>query len=75
MRMLPLAFSIGETVSFQPDGHAVLYGVIAKYNRKSVTVITEGGQHWTVSPNFLRKIKPVRESAPERAQVINLPKK
>jgi len=70
-----LEFSLGERVSFQPDGHPVLFGVITKYNRKSVTVITESGQHWTVAPTFLRKIKPVREAAPEGARVIDLPKK
>jgi hypothetical protein len=70
-----LAFSLGERVSFQPDGHPVLFGVITKYNRKSVTVITESGQHWTVAPSFLRRIKPVREASAEGAQVISLPKK
>jgi hypothetical protein len=70
-----LEFSLGERVSFQPDGHPVLFGIITKYNRKSVTVITEGGQHWTVAPTFLRKINPVREAQAEGAQVINLQKK
>jgi len=57
-----LEFSLGERVSFQPDGHPVLFGTVTKYNRKSVTVITEGGQHWTVAPAFLRKLKPVHET-------------
>lgn len=70
-----LEFSLGERVSFQPDGQPVLFGVITKYNRKSVTVITEDGQHWTVAPAFLRKIKPVREAESESAKVISLPKK
>ncbi len=70
-----LDFSLGERVSFQPDGHPVLFGVITKYNRKSVTVITESGQHWTVAPTFLRKIKPVQEAAAKGAQVVNLPRK
>ena len=70
-----LEFSLGERVSFQPDGHQILFGVITKYNRKSFTVITEGGQHWTVAPTFLRKIKPVRDATPESARVIHLPKK
>ena len=69
------AFSLGAKVSFQPDGQPVLFGVIAKYNRKSVTVVTKGGRHWTVAPNFLHKIEPAREAASECAQVINLPKK
>ncbi len=70
-----LAFRIGETVSFQPDGHPVLFGVITKYNRKSVTVITEGGQHWTVAPTFLRKLKTVHDADSGTAQVIKLPRK
>lgn len=70
-----LEFSLGERVTFQPDGHPVLFGVITKYNRKSVTVITETGQHWTVAPSLLRKIKPVREAASDGGQVIHLPKK
>ena len=70
-----LAFSLGEKVSFQPDGHPVLFGVITKYNRKSVTVITESGQHWTVAPSFLRKLKPVPQAAHDSAQVINMPRR
>ena len=70
-----LEFSLGEKVSFQPDGHPVLFGVITKYNRKSVTVITESGQHWTVAPSFLRKLKPVPQAAPDSAQVINMPRR
>jgi len=34
-----LDFSIGQKVSFQPDGQPLMHGIIAKYNRKSVTVI------------------------------------
>jgi hypothetical protein len=70
-----LAFSLGERVSFQPEGHPVLFGVITKYNRKSVTAINETGQHWTVAPALLTKRTPERQTAPEGAQVIRLPKK
>ena len=70
-----LAFSLGERVSFQPEGHPVLFGIITKYNRKSVTVITETGQHWTVAPTFLRKLKPVQEAESEGGNVISFPTK
>lgn len=70
-----LEFSLGEKVSFQPDRHPVLFGMITKYNRKSVTVITENGQHWTVAPDFLRKLKPVPQAAPDGAQVIHMPRR
>jgi hypothetical protein len=70
-----LDFSIGERVSFQPEGHPLLTGVITKYNRKSVTVITENGQHWNVSPLFLRKAESAASSPPGSAQIIVMPKK
>jgi hypothetical protein len=52
-------FSVGERVSFQPDGHPLLFATIIKYNRKTVTLITGGGQQWNVAPTFLRKLTPM----------------
>ena len=70
-----LDFSIGETVSFQPDGHPVLTGIISKYNRKTVTVITTDGQQWNVSPTLLHKSELSVAAAPGSAQVITMPRK
>jgi hypothetical protein len=70
-----LDFSIGERVWFRPDGHPVLTGIISKYNRKTVTVITENGQQWNVAPVFLRKAESSASSAATTAQIINMPKK
>jgi len=70
-----LDFSIGERVSFQPDGHPVLAGIIAKYNRKTVTVITDNGQQWNVAPAFLRKVESTAPGTASTARVINLPGK
>ncbi len=75
-----LDFSIGEQVSFHPPGHPVLTGVIAKYNQKTVTVITSNGQQWKVSPSHLQKVGPVSTPPQERqdgkkpAKVILMPK-
>jgi hypothetical protein len=44
-----IQFSIGERVTFQPEGQPPVVGM------KTVTVITDDGQHWNVSPRFLRK--------------------
>ena len=52
-----LDFSIGERLSFQPPGHPELTGIISRYNRKTVTIITENGQQWNVAPSFLRNSK------------------
>ena len=70
-----LEFSIGERVSFQPEGHPLLTGIIAKYNRKSVTIVTEHGQQWNVAPVFLRKAESTARSKDASAQVINISKK
>lgn len=70
-----LDFSIGERVSFQPDGRPLLCGIIAKYNRKSVTVITDDGQHWNVAPIFLRKVDTQPASGNASARIIDLPRK
>jgi len=50
-----LAFRIGDRVAFQPDDQPQLIGTLTRYNRKSVTVITDSGQRWNVSPSVLRK--------------------
>jgi hypothetical protein len=70
-----LEFRIGERVSFQPDGHPMLTGIIAKYNRKSVSVVTESGQQWNVAPVFLRRVEPPATSTASSAQIGNAPKK
>jgi len=70
-----LDFGIGEKVTFQPAGHPVLSGIVARYNRKTVTVITSDGQQWNVSPVFLRKFEPPASAEKASAQIIDMPRK
>ena len=56
-----LDFKIGDRVSFQPEGRGTIVGILTRYNRKTVTVITEAGERWNVAPAFLRNI--VEDSA------------
>ncbi len=51
-----LEFHVGERVAFQPPGHRMLQGVLTRYNRKTVTVITDDHGQWNVAPSFLRKV-------------------
>ena len=51
-----LDFRIGEKVKFHPSGHPELSGTLTRYNKKTVTVITEAGQHWNVAPGLLSKL-------------------
>jgi hypothetical protein len=70
-----LDFRIGERVAFQPVGHPLLTGVIAKYNRKTVTVITESGQQWRVSPALLRKAASADKPDAPEGHVITFPRR
>ena len=70
-----LDFSIGERVSFQPGGHPVLTGIISKYNKKTVTVVTSDGQQWNVAPTFLSRVRAPSGAEPTHGQVINLHRK
>ena len=54
-----LEFSVGDRVSFQPEGREPLLGVLTRHNKKTVTVIIEQGQRWNVSPGALRKVKDI----------------
>ena len=50
-----LEFRIGDRVSFQPGGHPLVTGMLTRYNKKTVTVITDSGQRWNVTPRLLRR--------------------
>ncbi|HEV2992318.1 MAG TPA: hypothetical protein VG759_28050 [Candidatus Angelobacter sp.] len=52
-----LDFRIGERVRFQPSGRPEVFGTITRYNKKTVTVITDCGHHWNVAPGLLYKVK------------------
>ena len=52
-----LDFRIGERVKFSPSGRPEVFGVLTQYNKKTVTVITDSGEHWTVAPGLLTKVE------------------
>ena len=45
---------IGQRVHFTNSAGEVIRGTVARHNRKSVTVVTEDGHQWRVSPRFLK---------------------
>jgi len=67
-----LDFKIGERVTFHPDGHPGLFGILTRYNRKTVTVITDAGQHWNVAPRLLRKVGAHDRTDTDTAKVVPL---
>ena len=70
-----MRFSPGDQVCFETPGRGKQFGTLVKYNKKTVTVITESGQKWNVSPNLLRKVKNVKSSKNSKGKIIDLPKK
>ena len=44
---------IGQRVHFTSSVGKVIRGVVARHNRNSVTVVTDEGQQWRVSPQLL----------------------
>ena len=58
-----LAFKIGDRVAFGADARGTVEGMLTRYNRKSVTVITDDGRQWNVSPALLS-----RAAAPSAAE-------
>lgn len=52
-----IQFSVGDKVQFHPPDHEVQKGILVKYNKKTVSVLTENGETWNVSPQFLAKIE------------------
>ena len=77
---VPFAFSmvvngIGDRVSFQAEGRPLLVGMITRYNKKTVTVITESGQRWNVAPGLLSRVNSSQSADSRSTNVIQLHKK
>ena len=70
-----MKFNPGDQVCFEPSGRGKQFGTLVKYNKKTVTVITESGQKWNVSPHLLRKVKNVKSSKSSQGKIINLSNK
>jgi len=70
-----LEFKIGDRVSFQPGGRPIVVGMLTRYNRKTVTVITDRGEHWNVAPSHLRRADNSRDAEGRAPNVIHLHKK
>ena len=70
-----LDFKIGDRVSFQPEGRSVVIGMLTRYNKKTVTVVTDAGARWNVAPNFLQRPEEPRGAEVRDPNVIPMHKK
>ena len=69
-----LEFKIGDRVTFQPPGHGRVEGMLTRYNKKTVTVITDEGRQWNVSPGLLRKAMRPSSTSTKGSNVLLLRK-
>src|SRR5271169_6110095 len=67
-----LDFSIGDRVCFHPAGQAPLAGMLTRYNKKTVTVITDDGRQWNVAPGLLRRVTSFDSGPAGTSNVIRL---
>lgn len=47
----------GARVTFESPAGERIVGTVMKFNRKTVTVVTDAGRRWNVSPHLLSPIK------------------
>jgi len=67
-----LEFKIGDRVAFHAPGREHIEGLLTRYNRKTVTVITDDGRQWNVSPQFLRKVLSCKTSGTGGSNMVML---
>src|SRR5512143_471720 len=53
-----LKFSIGDRVTVDTNDGRTVVGALVRYNKKTVSVLTDDGHRWNVSPRFLRPVEP-----------------
>ena len=66
-----LEFRIGDRVRFDLEGGDRVFGMLTRYNRKSVTVITDDGHRWNVSPRLLRRVAQSQETTMQQGSHPN----
>ena len=68
-----LDFRIGERVKFRPDGSREITGILTQYNKKTVTVIADSGEHWRVAPGLLTKVETAQAASARREEIKVVP--
>ena len=61
-----MAFNLGARVSFDSPKDGRPLGTLVQFNRKTVTVVTDNGRRWKVSPHLL---SPVKDAEPTQSFV------
>jgi hypothetical protein len=70
-----LEFKIGDRVSFRPPGQGPVEGMLTRYNKKTVTVVTDEGRQWNVSPALLNQAVSAKSKDSADSNVVLLSKR
>ncbi len=70
-----LEFRIGERVTFHPDGRPPVTGMISRYNKKTVSIVTDDGHRWIVAPQLLRRAAPRALVKSDGGNVVEISRK
>ena len=68
-----LDFRIGQRVKFSPAGRPDVIGILTRYNKKTVTVITDSGEHWNIAPGLLSKVESTQAESAQRQEIKVVP--
>jgi hypothetical protein len=49
-------FKVGERVSFEAEDARRITGMLVRYNKKTVSLVTDEGHRWNVSPTLLKRV-------------------
>ena len=52
--------------------HGLIEGILTRYNKRTVTVITDDRRQWNVSPGFLRRVARSKTAEATPTNVIRL---
>ncbi|MFC7739303.1 hypothetical protein ACFQX4_26880 [Roseomonas sp. GCM10028921] len=67
-----LEFKVGDRVTFPGDGRGRVEGMLTRYNRRTVTILTDDGQQWNVSPSLVSKVSAAGKKPQAPSNVILL---
>jgi hypothetical protein len=68
-------FRIGDRVTFGPPGQGRVEGMLTRYNKKTVSVVSDDGRQWNVSPSLLSKVVSSNTVPPEGSNIRLLGKR
>jgi hypothetical protein len=61
------SFRIDERVSFHAAGGAIVFGILTRHDKETITVVTDSGQNWKVASGLPSKVgsATTRKSEPD----------